>query len=168
MPERLFTRDKKIDLAPQQLVADVDRLRQRLNELGRVDAEALLLIGRRQLRSNNSWCHNSLRLVKGPDRCTLLIHPADAQARSIENGARVRIASRVGEIMAPVEISDEVMRGVVSLPHGYGHNREGTRWRVAEAHAGVSINDLTDEQWIDTMSGNASFNGVPVRIEPSV
>lgn len=168
MPERLFTRDKKIDLAPQQLVADVDRLRQRLNELGRVDAEALLLIGRRQLRSNNSWCHNSLRLVKGPDRCTLLIHPADAQARSIENGTRVRIASRVGEIVAPVEISDEVMRGVVSLPHGYGHNREGTRWRVAEAHAGVSINDLTDEQWIDTMSGNASFNGVPVRIEPSV
>lgn len=167
MPERLFTHDKKIDLAPAKLVADVERLRQRLSELGSVDAEALLLIGRRQLRSNNSWCHNSPRLVKGPERCTLLIHPQDAQRRSIANGMRVRIASRVGEVVAPVEVSDEVMPGVVSLPHGYGHNREGTRWRVAEAHAGVSINDLTDDQWVDTMSGTASFSGVPVRIEPS-
>jgi anaerobic selenocysteine-containing dehydrogenase len=130
-----------------------------------MEKTALLLIGRRQLRGNNSWCHNSLRLVKGGDRCTLLIHPEDAQARGITTGARVRIASRVGEIAAPAELTDDMMRGVVSLPHGFGHNREGTRWQVAEAHAGVSINDLTDELRLDPLCGTANFSGVPVRVE---
>jgi anaerobic selenocysteine-containing dehydrogenase len=128
----------------------------------------LLLIGRRLLRTNNSWSHNSLRLVKGPEQCTLLIHPRDAQARGIGDGAKVRIASRVGAIEVPAVLSDEVMPGVVSLPHGYGHNRPGTSWRIAEAHAGASINDLTDEQRIDVMAGTASFSGLPVAVAPVV
>jgi anaerobic selenocysteine-containing dehydrogenase len=170
MPERLHTADRKIDLAPPVLLADVARLQAVLRTKAAeppVEEGMLLLIGRRQLRSNNSWCHNSPRLIKGGERCTLLIHPQDAEARGIKTGARVRVASRVGEIAAPAEVTDDVMRGVVSLPHGFGHNREGTRWRVAEAHAGVSINDLTDEQRLDTLAGTANFSGLPVRVELS-
>jgi anaerobic selenocysteine-containing dehydrogenase len=162
LPERLFTRDKRIALAPPLLVGDVARLEAKLNESS---AHALELIGRRELRSNNSWMHNSLRLVKGPARCTLRIHPRDAAARGLVQGALARIKSRVGEVVAPIDISDEMMPGVVSLPHGWGHGRKGAKLAVAEAHPGVSINDLTDDQAIDALSGNASFSGVSVEVE---
>ena len=129
-------------------------------------AEApLSLIGRRELRSNNSWMHNAERLMRGKPRCTLLMHPDDAATRDLRDGAMVRVRSRTGEVDVPVEVSDEVMPGVVSLPHGWGHGGPGVQLRVAVQHAGVSINDLTDEQRIDTLCGNAAFSGVPVRVE---
>jgi len=127
----------------------------------------LLLIGRRDLRTNNSWMHNSQRLVKGPRRCTLLMHPGDAARRAIADGSIAEIRSRTGAIRAVVELSDDVMPGVVSLPHGWGHDRPGVQLRVAGAHAGVSVNDLTDEHALDELSGNAALNGVPVVVAPA-
>jgi anaerobic selenocysteine-containing dehydrogenase len=163
LPARLYTKDHRVALAPPMVVADVARLEGRLAR--EPDDAPLELIGRRDLRSNNSWMHNSERLVKGPARCTLRIHPNDAAARGLASGALARITSRVGSVVAPIEITSEMMPGVVSLPHGWGHSRKGTRLSVAEAHAGVSLNDLTDEQAIDALSGNASFSGLPVRVE---
>ena len=171
MPAALQTRDRTIQLSPKTMIDDMARVHDQLRQglAGAMGADgSLLLIGRRQLRSNNSWCHNSPRLVKGPERCTLLMHPSDARAHGIVAGDQVSIASRVGSIVAPVEISDEVMLGVVSLPHGFGHNREGTRWRVAEAHAGVSINDITDETLLDPLAGTVHFSGVPVKVQVHV
>ena len=106
--------------------------------------------------------HNSERLVKGQDRCTLLMHPQDAEARGLRDGASVRVTSRAGSVVAPLEASDAMRPGVVSLPHGFGHGREGVRLRVAAAHAGASVNDLTDEQLVDGLCGTAAFSGVPV------
>jgi anaerobic selenocysteine-containing dehydrogenase len=162
LPDRLGP-GVRIQLAPPPLVADVDRL---ARELSNVTTDpGLRLIGRRDLRSNNSWMHNSRRLVKGPRRCTLLMHPLDAARHGIANGARVRVSSRAGVIAVEAELSDEVMPGVVSLPHGWGHDRPGTRQSVASAHPGASINDLTDELAIDALSGNAAFSGVAVTVE---
>jgi anaerobic selenocysteine-containing dehydrogenase len=160
LPEALETPGRRIDLAPAPLVADVDRLR----DLLAAPQPALALIGRRQLRSNNSWLHNAQRLMNGPDRCTLLMHPDDAAARSLASGARVRVSSRVGEVVCPVEVTADMRPGVVSLPHGFGHDREGVRLSVAGAHAGASLNDLTDDARLDVFSGNAAFNGVPVEV----
>ncbi len=165
LPERLFTKDKKIALTPEKLVNDLARLEQTLTATESPDN--LLLIGRRQLRSNNSWMHNSSRLVKGPARCTLQMHPLDAQERGLSNGDMVQIESRTGSIDAPLEVTDALMPGVVSLPHGWGHTRGGTQLSVAEKHPGVSINDITDERRTDALSGVASFSGVPVRIARS-
>ncbi len=123
-----------------------------------------MLIGRRALRSNNSWMHNSLRLVKGPPGCVLLIHPEDAKERGIEAGERARVSSRVGSVEVPVGLSEDVGRGVVSLPHGWGHARAGAALRVAAEHAGASVNDLTDERSVDALSGNAAFSGLPVTV----
>jgi anaerobic selenocysteine-containing dehydrogenase len=170
LPARLFTKNHRIDLAPAALVQDLERVRERLftpppareQEEGGFD---LRLIGRRELRSNNSWMHNSHRLVKGRDRCTLLMHPDDASRRSLASNQRVSVRSRVGVIELKVEVSDEVMPGVVSIPHGWGHDRPGIKLRTAEQHAGASINDLTDELAIDALCGNAAFSGVPVRVE---
>ena len=108
--------------------------------------------------------HNSPRLVKGKERCTLLMHTLDANSRGLTNGQKVKISSRVGSVAAPVEISDKIMPGVVSLPHGWGHHRPGMRLSVAEAHAGVSLNDLTDEQRLDALCGTAGFSGPPVDV----
>jgi len=124
----------------------------------------LLLIGRRQLRNNNSWMHNTARLVRGRDRCTLLMHPLDARERGISAGSSVRIASRVGAIEASAELSDEMMRGVVSLPHGFGHGAEGARLRVAAERPGVSVNDVTDDARVDPVSGTSVLNGVAVTV----
>ncbi|MFQ5652329.1 MAG: molybdopterin dinucleotide binding domain-containing protein, partial [bacterium] len=124
----------------------------------------LSLIGRRQLRSNNSWMHNSERLVKGKARCTLLMHPRDAAARNLENGQMVEVRSRVGKIEIKVEVSDEMMAGVVSIPHGWGHHRPGIELQTASKHAGASINDLTDERLVDPLCGNAALSDVPVRV----
>ena len=108
--------------------------------------------------------HNSLRLVKGPPGCVLLMHPEDAATRGLDPGGRVRVTSRVGSVEVPVAFTDEVMRGVVSLPHGWGHARDGAALSVAAAHAGASLNDLTDDHSVDALSGNAAFNGIPVTV----
>jgi anaerobic selenocysteine-containing dehydrogenase len=180
-------RDRRIDLAPAVLLADLDRLEATL--LGAPpgaapDAAAgaapgaasrsapapvaapLLLVGRRHLRDANTWIHNLPGLVTGRPRCTLLVHPADAAARGLGDGARALVQSRVGEVTVPVEVSDEVMPGVVSLPHGWGHDRAGVRLRVAAQHTGVSLNDLTDHEALDPLGGTAVLNGTPVMVSP--
>jgi anaerobic selenocysteine-containing dehydrogenase len=123
-----------------------------------------VLIGRRHVRSNNSWLHNSQRLVKGKPRCTLLIHPDDAVRHGVADGATVRLRSRVGEVTVAVEVTTDVMPGVVSLPHGWGHDREGVRLGIASRHAGVSINDVIDDQRVDVLTGTAVLNGTPVEV----
>jgi anaerobic selenocysteine-containing dehydrogenase len=167
LPERLMTNDRRIHAAPEPFVRDVERLRARLaSGVGSAAAGFdLLLIGRRQLRSNNSWMHNYERLVRGKDRCTLMIHPTDAAARGIETGARVRLGSRTGSVEVAAEVTDALMPGVVSLPHGWGHARAGVRLSVAREHAGASVNDVTDELLVDALSGNAALNGVPVAVK---
>ena len=150
----------RLDLAPAAFVADVPRVVEDPPD------EGLLLIGRRQLASCNSWLHNSRRLVKGKPRCTLLIHPDDASARGLAQGDLAEVRSRVGSVVAPVDISDEVMVGVVSLPHGWGHGRTGVGWTTAAGQPGVSVNDLTDDARTDPLSGNAVLNGVPVEVRP--
>jgi anaerobic selenocysteine-containing dehydrogenase len=157
---RLAANRKRLQLAPAIFLRDLPRLEE---SLGR-DSSGLVLIGRRALRSNNSWMHNSLRLVKGPPGCVLLIHPEDAAERGLQAGERARVASRVGSVEVPVGLSEEVARGVVSLPHGWGHGREGASLSVAAQHAGASLNDLTDEQWVDALCGNAAFSGTPVTV----
>ena len=160
LPDRLHTKNGRIDAAPARILADVPRLAAVLSR----EEQGLSLIGRRDLRTNNSWLHNSLRLVKGPNRCTLLMHPLDASARGLSDGASVRVASRVGEVVTSLTVTDAVMPGVVSLPHGWGHDRPGAQLSVASAHAGVSLNDVTDEKRVDALSGNAVLNGVPVEV----
>jgi anaerobic selenocysteine-containing dehydrogenase len=124
----------------------------------------LVLIGRRHLRNNNSWMGNVHRLAKGPDRCTLMINPADAARRGIVAGATVRLASAAGEVVVPCEITDAVMPGVVSLPHGYGHARTGVRLGIAGQRSGASHNDLTRTDRVDPLSGNAALTGTPVEL----
>ncbi len=161
LPAYLYTRKKTIELAPELYLADLPRLEA---ALARPDAASLRLIGRRQLRSNNSWMHNSPRLVKGKPRCTLLISPADASARALDSGDRVRLSSRVGSIVVAVEVSDEMMPGVVSLPHGWGHDRLGVQLSVATQHPGASLNDVTDEAAVDVLSGTCALSGIPVEV----
>ena len=165
LPGALYTPGRRIDLAPRAYLDDVARLRARWLDGAEAQTDQLLLIGRRQLRSNNSWLHNSQRLVKGKPRCTLLVHPSDAARLGLSDGADARVRSRVGEATVPVEVSDEIMPGVVSLPHGWGHGRPGIGLRVAAAHPGASVNDLTDEQHLDQLSGTSSFSGVPVAVD---
>jgi anaerobic selenocysteine-containing dehydrogenase len=160
LPERLFTSNQRIVLAPQPLVDDVARLREQLLAV----PPALQLIGRRELRSNNSWMHNSVRLTKGPERCTLQMHPEDAAARGLAAGERVRVSSRVGEIVAPLQVTSEMRPGVVCLPHGWGHRYEGVRLGVAQQRPGASVNDVTDDAEVDRLSGNAVLSGVPVEV----
>ncbi len=157
LPARLFTRSGRIDLAPEKFLAAA-------NNLECETAPSLLLIGRRHLRSNNSWLHNSSRLVKGKPRCTVQLHPTDAAHAGVTDGALTRVRSRVGEVVLPCEVSTEIRPGVVSIPHGWGHTPAGIALRVAQMHAGVSVNDLTDDQQIDPVSGNAVLNGVEVTV----
>jgi len=165
LPGRLATSDKRIQLAPAPLVADVVRLDALLAGPAAAGGERLMLNGRRDFRANNSSMHNSHRLVKGRPRCTLLIHPNDALARGLADGDRARVQSRVGTVDVEVEICDGIAPGVVSLPHGWGHGRPGVRLSVAVAHAGVSVNDLTDDERVDALTGNAAFSGVQVMVE---
>lgn len=162
LPELLQTQSGRIELAPAPIAADLARL---TVSLSTPPPEGLLLIGRRDLRSNNSWMHNVMPLVKGPERCTLQMHPDDARARGLANHDLARIRGRVGEVVGRVEITDSVMPGVVSLPHGWGHGEKGTRQRVAGEHAGVNSNVLTDGARLDPLSGNAVLNGIPVEVE---
>lgn len=164
LPRILATESGAIELAPPVLTADVPRLRARLSQ----PDEALVLVGRRQVRTNNSWMHNVHALAKGPDRCVLWIHPDDGRALGLEDGGRARVRSRVGEVTAPVRFRDEMRRGVVSLPHGFGHEAPGVRLGVARAQApGVNSNLLTDEGEVDPVSGNAVLNGIPVGVAPA-
>jgi anaerobic selenocysteine-containing dehydrogenase len=163
LPARLQTPNRRVELAPIPFVKDARRVLTTLD--GDPTDQPLLLIGRRHLRSNNSWMHNSRRLVRGRDRCTLLMHPDDAARTGVVGEAKVAVVSRAGRVEAPLELSDEVMPGVVSLPHGWGHHRPGTELSVAEEHPGVSINDLTDELVVDDLCGNAVLSGVPVWVE---
>ena len=165
LPHILATESGAIELAPPALVEDVDRLRDRLPE--RAAGNGLVLVGRRNVRSNNSWMHNVPSLAKGKDRCTLLVHPDDAGRLGLADGGRARVRSRVAEVEAPVHVSDEMMPGVVSLPHGHGHDAPGARLSVAREKAGVNSNRLTDEEGIDLLSGNAILNGIPVDVTPA-
>lgn len=167
LPDVLRTRSGLIELAPQAITADVPRLRERLaagawNGAG----PEMVLIGRRQLRSNNSWMHNLNALVKGKDRCTALVNPLDAKRLDLVDGGRALLRSAAGAVEVPVEVSDEMMPGVVSVPHGWGHDVEGIRMGVAAEHAGVNSNVLADESGVDAPSGNAVLNGIPVVLEP--
>jgi anaerobic selenocysteine-containing dehydrogenase len=153
----------KIELAPSYIIGDVPRLRDRLAREG----EALVLTSRRHVRSNNSWMHNVTVLVKGKDRCTLLIHPDDAEHAGVTDGALARVSSEAGSVEVPVEVSDEMMRGVVSLPHGWGHDKLDARLSVAREHAGVNNNLLAPGTFVDAISGNAAVNGIPVEVVPA-
>ncbi len=159
LPDRLRTRDHRIDAVPALVTDDIARLREQA--LPR-DGE-LLLIGRRHQRDCNSWMHNTDRLTRGKARHQLLMHPADLDARGLADGAVVTVRSRVGEVTVEVAATEDVMPGVVSLPHGYGHGRAGARLGIAAGVAGVSINDLTDPERLD-VSGNAALSGVPVTV----
>ncbi len=161
LPQRLCTADGKITLMADYIEQDIARL---IADQPLIEKDEFLLIGRRHIRSNNSWMHNSKRLVKGKPRWQLLMHPDDLAAHQLQDQSQVRIQSRVGEVQTQVLASDEVMPGVVSLPHGWGHKREGVNLDIAAEQEGVSCNDLTDEKLIDQASGNSALNGVPVRI----
>ena len=168
LPERLRTPDKRIQLAPEQFVQDVERLRDWERQFGAARSSGngqLFLIGRRHLRSNNSWLHNSERLVNGKPRCTMLMNSRDAARRNLAHGQTVLVRSKVGSIQIPIEISDAMMPGVVSIPHGWGHDRTGVQLQVARQHAGQSINDLTDNLAVDALCGTAAFNGTPVTVD---
>ncbi|MFS2158024.1 molybdopterin oxidoreductase family protein [Pseudomonas sp. Pseusp122] len=157
---RLKTVNQRIQAAPEVILADLTRFA----AVALPDADELLLIGRRHVRSNNSWMHNYHRLVKGKPRHQLLMHPADLARRGLVNGQQVSVTSRVGAIEVEVVESLDMMPGVVSLPHGWGHGRAGVRMEIAQSQPGASANDLTDERSLDVLSGNAVLNGVPVQV----
>lgn len=162
LPNALKHKDKHIHLNVDFYQADLERVKTMRD---RHDDNQIVLIGRRHIRSNNSWLHNSYRLVKGKSRCTLMMHPETAKRHKILNGQDVKVTSQVGSIIIKAEVIDELMPGVVSIPHGWGHGRKGVKQKVAQQHAGVSVNDLTDDSLIDALSGNAAVNGGPVILE---
>ena len=164
LPQRLLTANGRVRLAPPAFIADLERLEADLAE----PVAELVLIGRRQLRSNNSWMHNAPRLMRGPDRCTVMLNPADASARGIATGDPVIVRSAVGAVTVPAEVTDALMPGVVSLPHGFGHARSGVRMSVAAVNPGASYNDLADPDRLDELTGNAALNGVPVEVRLAV
>jgi anaerobic selenocysteine-containing dehydrogenase len=163
IPEMLRTPSGKVELAPEPIAADMPRLEAALE---RTVNGGMVLIGRRQLRSNNSWMHNIQPLVKGKERCTAHVHPDDAARLGLQDGEQARVSSRAGAIVVPVEVTDAVMPGVVSIPHGWGHDVDGVRMGVATAHAGTNSNVLADETLLDPLSGNAVLNGIPVELAP--
>lgn len=169
LPERLFTEDKKIHIAPQVLLDDIPRLRARFVEGGeealQKDSEFDLKIISRLTNRTLGWMHHSYRLVKGKNPVILLIHPDDAASRGIDGASRVKVTSRRATVELAVELTEDMMPGVVCMPHLWGHNRPGTRQSVANATPGVSMNDLTDISVIDELTGNAVVNGVPVKVE---
>jgi anaerobic selenocysteine-containing dehydrogenase len=163
LPSLLRTPSGRIELAPQAIVEDAARLRASLEDAA---PRGFVLVGRRHLRSNNSWMHNVPSLVAGRDRCTLQVHPDDAATLGLSDGGRAEVASRVGKLAVGVEVTDAIRRGVVSLPHGFGHDRPGAALAVAGRRPGVNSNALTDEEALDPLSGNAVLNGIPVELRP--
>ena len=164
VPEVLRTPSGTIELVPDPIAADVARLRVALE---RRPSVGLVLIGRRDLRSNNSWMHNVEVLVKGRDRCTLLVHPDDAAHLGLRDGGRAKVAGVAGSVVAPVEVTDAMMPGVVSLPHGWGHDVKGVRLGVASSRPGVNSNVLAGTDDVDPLSGTAVLNGIPVDVVPA-
>ncbi len=164
LPDVLRTASGMIELAPEPIIEDLDRLRA---AMARERNGGMVLIGRRQLRSNNSWMHNLPALVKGKESCTLHIHPDDAERLGLANGETALISSAAGSLEAPVETTEDIMPGVISIPHGWGHGAEGVRMGVASAHAGVNSNVLADESMVEPLSGNAVLNGIPVEVSAS-
>jgi anaerobic selenocysteine-containing dehydrogenase len=165
LPERLFTPGKTIRCAPEPVIDDFTG---RFAAWLKAQPEpGLVLIGRRHIRSNNSWLGNAPRLAKGPDKCIVLINPQDAAEHGIGDGALVQISSAAGTVEAPARVTDEIMAGVISLPHGFGHARPGVRQSVATLRPGVSHNDLTLRTRLDVLSGTAALVGTPVRISPA-
>jgi anaerobic selenocysteine-containing dehydrogenase len=160
--EMVGTPSGSIELAHGYLFDDLPRLRAAIDR----PVDPLVLVSRRHLRSKNSFLHNVEVLVKGKDRCTLLVHPDDAGARGLVHGVPARVTSEAGSVDVAVEVSDEMMPGVVCLPHGWGHDRPGTRMAVANAHPGVNNNLLAPGHLVDPLSGNAVVNGIPVDVAP--
>jgi anaerobic selenocysteine-containing dehydrogenase len=178
-PERILTPSGKIELAPEEFLRDSERLFEQFENQNAVnkpasaaksrknkelDDKSILLIGRRDPRTCNSWMHNCYRLVKGKQACIAYMNIEDGKARGIEHGEVVRIQSRVGEIELPVALSEEIMPGVISVPHGWGHGQQGTQMATANEYKGVSVNLLTDDSHIDQLTGNTALNGVPVNV----
>ncbi len=165
-PQALATRDRRVHLYPALFAADMERLRATINaeDEGQLP---MLLVSRRTMKSMNSWLDNCAMLARGRPRCTLQIHPEDAARHGVDAGGEVRIVSRTGEITVPVEITEEMMPGSVSLPFGWGHHREGTRLGVAASRPGASLNDIADERLFDAVSGTSVLDGIPVRVEPA-
>jgi anaerobic selenocysteine-containing dehydrogenase len=164
IPEILRTPSGRIELSPEPFVADLDRLAAAAEELA---TRELVLVGRRHLRSNNSWMHNVKVLVKGKPRCTLQVHPGDATSLGLVDGGAATVTSRVGAVTAVVEVTEAIRPGVVSLPHGWGHDVQGARLRVAAEHAGVNSNVLSDDEALDPLSGTSVLNGIPVAVAPA-
>ncbi|MGH9288835.1 MAG: molybdopterin oxidoreductase family protein [Acidimicrobiales bacterium] len=163
LPDVLRTPSGMVELAPEPLVADAGRLRSALDRPG----GGMRLIGRRDLRSNNSWMHNVEVLVKGRPRCTLHVHPDDASRLGLVDGEPASVVSRAGTVTIPAEVTDAIRPGVVSIPHGWGHDMPGVELSVARRYAGVNTNLLADEELIDPISGNAVLNGIPVEVAPA-
>jgi anaerobic selenocysteine-containing dehydrogenase len=153
-----------VELAPEPIVADVERLRAALAN-GSTNG-SLLLVGRRDLRSNNSWMHNLPGLVSGKPRCTVHVHPGDAQRLGLLDGEPALVSSRAGAVEIPVEVTEDIMPGVVSIPHGWGHDHGGAELSVAAHHAGTNSNILADELALEPLSGTAILNGIPVELSP--
>ncbi|MFF3987179.1 molybdopterin oxidoreductase family protein [Streptomyces sp. NPDC001797] len=164
LPQPLKTRTGKVELLPRPIADDLPRLRAALD----TSPAALVLVGRRHLRSNNSWMHNVPALTGGTNRCTLHIHPEDAARLGVRDGADVRVKGAGGEVVTPAEVTDGVRPGVVSLPHGWGHDRPGTRLSHAATAPGVNVNQLLDGSLLDPLSGNAVLNGIPIEVTAEV
>lgn len=164
IPDVLGTPSGRIELAPEQITTDVPRLRA---ELDRTGNDQMLLIGRRQLNSNNSWMHNLEPLVRGKNRCTAHVHPKDAVRLGLVDGGLAVVRSRAGKVEVPVEVTDTIRPGVVSIPHGWGHDVDGIRTAVASAHPGANSNLLADDTLLDALSGTSVLNGIPIDIEPA-
>jgi anaerobic selenocysteine-containing dehydrogenase len=163
LPEVLSTASGRIELASPLVLGDVDRLEAQLEDAH----DGLVLIGRRHLRTNNSWSHNVAGLAKGQELCTLQVHPDDAASCGVTDGGTARIRSRAGEVTVTVEVSDDLRPGVVSLPHGFGHDLDGVEQAVARRQPGVNSNVLTDREDVDPLSGTAVLNGIPVEVAPA-
>jgi anaerobic selenocysteine-containing dehydrogenase len=163
LPRLLYTKRKRILLAPKPMLTDLDRVDATFSRPPA--SERLLLIGRRQLRDNNSWMHNVPRLMKGRNRCTLWMNPTDAARLGLADGQQVELRSGAGTVKVPLQITEEIREGVVSLPHGYGHGRDGTWLTVANANPGVCVNDITSDLLLDELSGTSVMNGGPVTVE---
>jgi anaerobic selenocysteine-containing dehydrogenase len=167
LPKRLFLSPKRIQLAPEKMIRSLARIKEVFFEGAgvREDEYNMLLIGRRHILSNNSWMHNSLRLVKGKNRCTALLHPLDAARHNIDSGETIEVISRTGSIEIQSELTEDIMPGIISIPHGWGHDRPGVQLETARKYAGVSVNDITDNSVTEELTASSVFFGVPVRIE---
>ena len=164
LPAALDTPSGQVELAPPEIVADLVRL---ADDLAPLPTDQAVLVGRRDVRSNNSWMHNVEVLIKGKERCTLHVHPDDAERWGLADGGRATVTSAVGRVEAPVAVTPDILTGVVSLPHGWGHDAPGAELAVAALRPGVNTNVLTDGGPIDPLSGNAALNAIPVSVAPA-